>query len=402
MLNIIFAILVISTTPSFDVRTLDGQTLSGPLVELSADRLVLGTKEGNVSLNTTDVLTLAPQHKPKPAKLRSADVVELVDGSVIHARRYVAHGPQAQLTLAGGETVEAPAAAVRTVRLNTAPQSHSTPESDPLAAEWSRLTKMKTVGDLLVIRGAANLDYHEGVLHDITDEVVQFELDGELLPIERAKVFGFVYRRATEMSLPAAVCRIADSAGSMWSAQSLSLADELQWTTPAGLSVAEPLGNITGIDFSSGKLVYLSDLQPERAVWTPYFGQNPLSATKRFHAPRFDRGFQSDPLRLADVVYDRGLAIYCRTELVYRLPERFSRFQATVGIDDAVRPNGKVRLVVRGDDRLLLDVVVLGSDAPRTIDLDIKDVRRLTILADFDGGLSAGDRLLLCNARVIK
>ena len=77
-------------------------------------------------------------------------------------------------------------------------------------------------------------------------------------------------------------------------------------------------------------------------------------------------------LQLGGVVYGKGLALYCRTELVYRLPGRFSRFQAVAGIDDAVRPNGKVRLVVRGDDKVLLEAVIPGSDAPRPIDLDVK------------------------------
>ena len=49
--------------------------------------------------------------------------------------------------------------------------------------------------------------------------------------------------------------------------------------------------------------------------WTPYFGdENLLPATKRFYAPRFDRGFESSPLDLEDVLYNKGLAIYCRTE----------------------------------------------------------------------------------------
>ena len=389
------AILLISAVPSFEVQMLDGRTVTGPLVELTADRVTVAAKEGNVSLDVQAVLTLVPKQKPKPA-LRNADaVVELTDGSIIRGRQYLAHGSRARITLADGPMVEVPVAAVRTVQLQ---QSFAT-----LGAEWSRLSKLKADSDLLIVRADEGLDYHKGVLQDVTEDVVRFEMDGEVLPVKRSKVFGFVYRRGKEPGLPPAVCRITDSAGSQWSVRGLTMAAELRWTTPAGLSVAQSLDHVAEIDFSGGKLAYLGDWEPESVVWTPYFGgEHPLPAAQRFYAPRRDRGFESPGLQLGGAVYGKGLALYCRTELVYRLPERFSRFQAIAGIDDAVRPNGNVRLLIRGDDRVLLETVILGSDPPRAINLDVKNVRRLTILVDFAGSLSAGDRLLMCNARVIK
>jgi hypothetical protein len=406
MTSIILAVIATAAISPFEVQTLDGRTLTGPLVKLTADRLTIAAKEGNVSLDTQEVLMISPRQKPKPVLRTAGVVVELTDGSIIRGRQYLAHGSQTRITLADGETVEVPAGVVRTVQLGGVGrmrETHAVQEMDAQGTEWLRLVKMKVDSDLLIVRAEENLDYHKGVLHDVTEEVVRFDLDGEVLSVKRSKVFGFVYRHGAEAELPPAVCRITDSAGSQWSVRSLTLAEGLQWTTPAGLSVTMPLGSVAAIDFSRGKLTYLSDLQPETAAWTPYFGvENPLPAAKRLYAPRFDRGFESVPLQLGRAVYGKGLALYCRTEIVYRLPARFRRFQAVAGIDDAVRPHGKVRLVVRGDDKVLLDVVIRGSDAPRPLELDLTDVRRLTIVADFAGSLSAGDRLLLCNARIIK
>jgi hypothetical protein len=392
---IYLATLVLSAAPSFEARTLDGRAVAGPLVELNADRLTIAAKEGNVSLDTRMVLTLSPRHKQQPPARARGMVVELTDGSLVRGRQYVAREGRARITLADGKTVELPVGGVRAVRFQR--------DYDALDAEWSRLVGRKADGDLLIVRAGENLDYHRGVVHEVTDDAVHFELDGEVLPIKRSKAVGIVYRHGAAAALPAAVCRIADSAGSQWFVRELKLAGELRWTTPAGLSVAQPLNDVVEIDFSAGKLAYLSDWKPATIVWTPYFGAgNPLPAAERFHAPRFDRGFESSLLRLGGAAYSKGLALHCRTELVYRLPERFSRFQAIVGIDDAVRPNGRARLLIRGDDKPLLEAVVLGSDVPRTINLDVSGVRRLTIVVDFAGGLGAGDRLLLCDARVIK
>ena len=396
MNSILLAILLTSATPAFEAEALDGRTIVGPLAELTTDRLAIAAAEGRVSLLTKDLLTVSPQQKPKPPSTVSGIVVELADGSTIRGRQYVAHTGKAKITLAGGEVVEVATNMVRTVLFGSS-------ESDPRRAEWVRLTSMKGDTDLLIVRGGDAIDYHKGVLHDVTEDAVRFDLDGEILPIKRSKVYGFAYRHGAAAELPPAICRITDSTGSEWSVQTLTLAENLQWTTPAGIAVTQPLESIARIDFSGGKLVYLSDLKPDSVAWAPYFGVSAdLPSMKQFYAPRVDRGFDSSSLELSGVPYRKGLAMHSRTEMVYRLPERFRRFQAIAGIADDVRPSGKVRLVVRGDDKTLFEAKVAGSDAPRPIDLDVTGVRRLTILVDFSDGVNVGDHLLLCNARVSK
>ena len=203
------------------------------------------------------------------------------------------------------------------------------------------------------------------MLHDVTESTVRFDLDGEILSVKRSKVYGLAYRHSTAAELPRAVCAITDAAGSKWMARSVALADRLQWTTATGLNVSQPLDHVAEIDFSGGKVVYLSDLRPTSSVWTPYFAsEKPLPEVARFYAARFDRGFDSAALRLGGAPYRKGLALCCRTEIVYRLPAAFRRFDAMAGIDDGVRPGGRARLVVRGDDKVLLDVTLSGSDAP--------------------------------------
>jgi hypothetical protein len=61
-----------------------------------------------------------------------------------------------------------------------------------------------------------------------------------------------------------------------------------------------------------------------------------------------------------------------------------------------------VLLVVRGDDRVLLETAVAGTDPPRAVDLDLAGVRRLAILVDFGGDLDVADHLDLCEARIVK
>ena len=133
------------------------------------------------------------------------------------------------------------------------------------------------------------------------------------------------------------------------------------------------------IDFSQGKIVYLSDLKAESVEWTPFIAAGkPLASWSEFFRPRNDQSLRSGPLEVGGKVYKKGLALHSRTTMVYRLPGQFQRFKAIAGIDDRFRPRGNVRLVIRGDDRVLVKLTVAGTDEqPQPIDLDLSGVRRL-------------------------
>jgi hypothetical protein len=382
--------------PDFEVRLLGGEAVTGPIGQLDADRLTVQTADGPVSLETEDITGLSRPSPPRPPDVQSAVRVELADGSRLVAAEYSVRDGLATILGPRGRITEVPTRDLSAVRLG--------PQTDAAAAEWSRILESDLDGDLLVIRKTESLDYHRGVLGDVSDTVVRFELDGELLPVKRAKVHGLVYHRAADRSLPDAVCSITDADGSRWQARSIRLdGDLLRWSTPSGLEITCPSQEVVRIDFSQGKIVYLSDLEPESIEWTPYFGSpQQLPALAQLFAPRTDRGLEPGPLLLDGKPYQKGLALHSRTSLVYRLPGRFRRFKATAGVDDRVRPRGNVRLLIHGDERLLVETTITGTDPPQQLDLDLTGVRRLAILVDFGDDLDVADHLDLCDARVVK
>jgi len=375
-----------------DVRTLDGRTLRGTVVELSDKQLGVQTSEGLVALKTDELLSISFSGV-SPSSLPEV-VVELIDGTTLRGLRYSSQAGHAMLELSG-RRLELPLEIVRWVQLQPGPT--------PDWSEWTRLAAMQPDADLLAVRKGDALDYHLGAVHDITVETVQFELGGEILPLRRAKAFGVVYRRPAAEALPPAVCQITDADGSRWQVRTLALVgatDRLRWTTPAGLEGFDALARIARIDFSSGKIMDLGELTPQSARWTPLFGMGMTpAALERFYGPRRDRDFDGQPLRLGGETYARGFAMRCRTEMVFQLPDRFRRFRAAAGVD---RPGAQTRLVIHGDQRVLFDAVLTADAAPTEIDLDLSGVRRLSVMADFADRPRAGDGLLLCNPRLIK
>ncbi len=73
-----------------------------------------------------------------------------------------------------------------------------------------------------------------------------------------------------------------------------------------------------------------------------------------------------------------------------------------MGIDDAVRPRGHVRVEILADEKKVFDEIITGRDQPRPISLDLNGTKRLTILVDFGKDQDIADHLDLGDARLIK
>lgn len=396
MLHLLALTIAAIAPPTVEAHPLTGEPIVGALAEWGDKEILLETPSGRVpvELDGLRALVVRPAQGPSPS---SGPVrAELTDGSSLVASDYSASSGLGRLTLVGGGTLEVPTLKTRWVRLQE--------DGGAMAAEWSKILQTTPTGDLLVARRGGSLDYHQGVVREVTDTVVRFELDGELLGVKRSNVFGLVFFRPQGPELPVPVCRVTDVGGSCWSVQTIALDGErLRWSTPAGVAFSRPPAEVAQIDFSFGRIVYLADLKPESSTWTPYFGTTKdLPVRAEFFSPRSDRSLSAGPMELNGKPRARGLALHSRSHVVYRLPDRFRRFQAQVGIDDRVRPQGHVRLVIQGDERTLWEGTVSGSEPARALDLDLTGVRRLSILVDFGENLDVADHLDLAEARIVK
>ena len=397
MWTLVFSIgLLAAAPPAVEVETLDGAAMAGGLSELGDKGIKLTTEHGPVALEIGKLAGISPKGVQEGAGPAPAVWLELVDGSSPVGSAYTATEGRARLTLPSGEPLDLPTQDVRWVRFQA--------PSGAAPGQWSRILGMDLKSDLLVVKTAEGIDYHKGLLRDVTAETVKFELDGELLPIQRSKVYGLAYYHPAGRELPQALGAIVETSGATWLVQTIQLAGEkIEWTTPTGLKLSRPPAAIKRIDFSRGKIAYLSDLEPESVAWTPYvhFGKD-FPARTESAAPRRDRSRDAGPLVLDGKSYRKGLGLSSRTLVVYRLPERFSRFVATAGIDDRVRPLGHVLLVIRGDDKTLLETAVAGTEPAKPVSLDLSGVRRLSILVDFGEDLDVADHLDLGDAKLVK
>lgn len=383
----------IAAPPQVELSTLSGQQLSGELTALDDSSLTLTKADGPVKLPLDDLLGVrfTSEASSKPVQRDSLQVL-LRDGSNFHSAKITATGRTATFSSPRLGDFTVPRPAVLGMRFDADRQVDDA---------WDKLLKRERKRDFLVIKKKGDvvvLDFLEGIVLSVGDEEVKFLLAGDEIPVPRAKVFGVIYAdRETETPKP--LCEISlHHSGKL-------LASKLQWTGSEAKATLSAGGDVTiaateiqNLDFSQGKIRFLSQMEPRETKYTPFFDVE-------FKYQR-DKNLDGDPLRLGSKTYSRGLCIHSRTSLVYRINTDYRRLQAVVGIDHAVAMKGlgDVHLVISDRDKkkVLFEADVKGTDDPQVIDVDVSQVRDLEILVDFGGDLDISDWLNLADARVTK
>lgn len=382
-----------------DVTLLNGQQRSGTLQKLTAKSCVVQSSSGeSTDIPTPDLLEIrVTGEDPSPSARDDASPrprIQLVDGSLLRLDNLTTTGTEAQGRHAALGDVRFPLTAVRSVRF-----SPPNAKLDPL---WNQLAEKGTKEDMVVLQKQEVLDHLDGVVGPIDDASIKFLLEGDDITVKREKAFGVIYaRKPSNVKL---VARVELSNGDRVSVKGIA-SDGEQWSVEGltGSAWTLPATAVASIDFSLGKVVYLSAMEPRSVKFTPYFefpaGVVPYGEYRR------DRNLDGRPLRLGQKTYARGLAIHSRTELVYRLGGEYRRFQAMMGIDDEfTNPKwGAVDVTIRGDRKVLYSGVCRPRENPVSLDLDVTGVIELEIVVDFGPDKDhIGDRLHLADARVVK
>jgi len=113
---------------------------------------------------------------------------------------------------------------------------------------------------------------------------------------------------------------------------------------------------------------------------------------------RRDASVDGSALALGDHLYPRGLGTHAPFELVYAVPDGFSRFVATVGLNR--HASGLAVVEVFLDDRLVQTCGPLrASDPPVRVDIPLAGARRLRLVGQ-DWGDKTGDQVDLAEARL--
>lgn len=387
------------------VTKIDGTQVRGELTAWTTEKLSLQAEGKTITVTSPQILRAEWQHE-SPSRSSETNFLELIDGTRLPHKGFEV--VQGQATIAT-PLVEQPFL-LSTDRIAFVQLSADAPGRDGIAVDQE--------GDLLVIRKkkTGKFDTLTGILGDVSSKQVEFNWDGESIPVKRSKVAGIAYYHAQVHNVKEPICWLNLLEGGRLPVASLSLTDKkVKVNTVSGLEFSLSLNTLQDADYSQGKLAYLSDLRPIEERWTPRIGMPKSAELIRQHGlPRRDQSYSGSALSLRWPsakrpslggelrTYGKGLAMRSRTECRYRLPKGMRRFVAIAGIDPETASQGNVTLEIFSDQRSVWQGEIDGSAAPAAIGVMLGDARELRIVVDYGENLDFGDRLHLVEARLSK
>jgi len=378
--------VLLAASPGVEVTSLTGTSVSGQLKSLNKTSIQLRQGQTDKNYPLAAVLNVRFPQSRSQRSLESPFMLRLADGSRLPIQDL--QSTERETTVRGEQTgtFTLPTKAVTSIRFGTL--------NSNLKSSWDKLLHGNHSKDLLVVQKENVLDYIDGVVGSISEDRIQFFAGEDEVAVNRKRVFGIIYfRPPASESTP--FCSIKMSGDGTLQASAISYnGEEFETTLQNGAQVRLAPSAIANLDFSQGKVRYLSDLEPRNIEYTPFF-----DTVWKY---RRDKHRDGGPLRVGGKDYARGLYIHSKTLLQYRLKNEFSRFRAIMGIDDSVPGIGFVYVEIKGNGRTLYSGNVKSADAPIELDLDVSGVRDLEILVDFGDNLEICDHLDLCEARLIK
>jgi hypothetical protein len=372
------------------------QTVSGELVRLDDKQVVLKSDGEERAFPLDQVLTLDLAPKDVPLKDKYTDV-ELTDGSLLHCSKVAYKGKEVELKTYAGQDVKVPLASISYVIADA---------HDPKVLEAVRSqflgTKRRSRDILLATKsGEGQINGLEGTLGDADDkgETIEFTLTGtdtkRQVPLGR--VSGLIFLRTPSGDAPLPICKLTDNYKNTLLVSAVSAGPTgLTITTPAGAKIEYKNDMVARLDFSKGKLTYLSDLTPIEVVET-----NNLDRVEHY---RRDQNLDGEKITLDGKRYDKGLALHAYTALTYKLDGEYQYFSAVIGVDDGVGgSDGPTIVRLEGNNgQEIKSWTIKRTDKPMPVRVSVKDVQRLKIIVSSGELLDLGKHVDLADAKLSK
>lgn len=295
--------------------------------------------------------------------------------------------------------------------------------SEEMETQWQQLMASdERASDWLVFEREAVLDYVEGVAGPITSESISFTTDGRTAEAPRSRVCGIACFHATGRHHVEPIALLTTTSGSRLLVHALETtkpqaqSGHIRYTvrTVCGAELVFSDHEIVNVDFAAMRFLYLSEIAPSTVEWNPmFYNEEIYEYQARLNAPRYNESYTRTALSLNvvekragnDVVVQRqfasGIAIKGGTRMVFPLEGRFTRLQGIYGFSPEAPLDGLIELVLKGDGNdLYRRVLDNRQDQPQPVDIDIRDVGRLTIEVRYHDGRNIGDVIHFCDLKV--
>jgi hypothetical protein len=398
-------LLNVAVASAADIFPVKGDPIKGDIVSVSDKAIVYKAGGKEVTRPIKEVLKIDYRDTGKAATGTTYSMVELTDGSQLFASKLLLKKKELELTLLSGQAIKLPSAVVASI-LNGA-------EVEANRRDWkSRAFKNRGKEGVVVKNktgtGASTLECTLGDGDETgTAITIAVALGGEIQTANRkiASLRGILFKHVLDPKASPVSCKVLDTMQGIVMVSGVTVKDGVfALTTPAGATIDLKADQVARLDYTKGRLEYLSDFKQGENV--KVVGKSNLadsSDPEKWHV-YLDTNINKQKIVVGGTSYLKGLGLVPQVELTYDLNGEFREFEAMAGFDGGVPADGTVILTIEGDGKELSKTSISSKDKKNfhNLLLNVKDVQKLKITVESDSEFDTSLHLDLADAKVRK
>ncbi len=364
----------------WQVTSVDGKVFKANSLAIDAAGKVTGLMEAMQVDDLRTITILGAKVSPITPEI----IAELPGGGRLFAEKVSLASERCTFTV-GGREIVLPIDVVRAIRLD--PKAVHEPFDAVLANPAAE-------EDTIFFRAEdRSLVSATGLTEKFGADKLEFDFEGAARSIDRDLVWGIVFAgTATTANVSPATVTTLDGASLPGK---VTAADAEKLTLAMGKGdISLPWSLIARVDFRSSRVSYLSDLKPVAQEQTPLVTA-PLPSKP-------DKNVLGNPLRLGNETFEKGWGTHAHCRLVFDAGDGYDLLLATVGHDPSTRGRGDCLIVVQGDGQELFSQRLKGSDAPLDLRVNVKGMKKVTLLVEPGEDLDLADLVNWCDLRFLR
>ncbi|MCE2809099.1 MAG: hypothetical protein LW850_23650 [Planctomycetaceae bacterium] len=370
---------------------IDGQSWDGQLVSLDQDVLVYKPAEVAGGLDATKKLEqIVRIERFNKSPNRGSDAwpikVGLTDGSILAIQKIEGREKDWRIQLDDRMAQVGFAGELKYLKLKSL---------DAKGEEaWEAYVREEIKSDaLIVVRPGGALDRVDGVVKEIRDGKIQFDVDGQIVEASFDRLAGVLWYRKALSAKPKGVNVILSNGSTLFSQKVKLVDDSLQIAGSWGDSLIVPLQWLDAIDCGLDKLAWLSGLMPidSRSNNKGGFGDfdSMLAKTTK---PRWVKGEGSN----------QDLLFSGPGEYMFRAPEGMTKLQARLQRSSESESRSAILVEVWVDDQIAIRKEIAPEEELLDLEVPIVPEKKIKLVMASKSALNLGTRVLWRQPRLSK
>ena len=261
-----------------------------------------------------------------------------------------------------------------------------------------RKGESKTEDSAYVLTKDGNVHRVSGEVLGIKEQILLFKYQGQEREIGLDRIVGLVLHKnrlikKSTLELQSVVSLIGSSKipGEVSLDKGATVVIKMPWGNQLALSKVYT----AAIKTINARSVPLTEMIPKSVKQVPFFNQ--------VYPYQVNKSFAGLPLQVGKKVFQKGLCVHSKTELVYSLGNNFERFQSTIGLQNGSGHLGNVSVTIVADGKILYakkEFTIETKQEP--LSLDVTGCETLTLSVDFGKGQNVGDRFVWGDPKLIR